>query len=376
MVKNPSDYRVLTLSPGSTSTKVAIFQGNECLFKVGVTHDSEKLKSFAEIIEQFDYRLQTILDEVTKAGYDVEDIDAFAAYSGALVGSAAGIYPVNEKILEHSREGHTAKHPAMLGALLVDALANKKGVPAYVIDHPDSDEFQDLARVTGMPGVYRQSKIHVLNQKAVARRAAEELGKTYDSGNYIVAHVGGGLSVACHQQGRIVDGNDVINGAGPMAPNRSGDVPAGDIIRKCFSGKYTERQMKEKVGKTGGLLGHLGTDDTRAIVQRIAEGDQYAALIFDGMAYQLAKAIGGFASVLEGKVDAIVLTGGVSNNLHFVEEVSKRVCWIAPVKVYAGDFEMEALAAGAIRALTGQEETKEYTGEPTWNGFPYAPDFD
>lgn len=376
MEKNPNEYYVLTLSPGSTSTKVAIFKGKECLFKTGVTHDPKKLKGFAEIIDQFDYRLKTILNEVTNAGYAIEDIDAFAAYSGALVGCAAGIYPVNEKILEHSREGHTAKHPAMLGALLVNELAKSKGVPAYVIDHPDSDEFQDLARVTGMPGVYRQSKIHVLNQKAVARRAAEELGKTYANGNYIVAHVGGGLSVACHQKGRIVDGNDVINGAGPMAPNRSGDVPAGDIIRMCFSGKYTEKQMKEKIGKTGGLLGHLGTDDTRTIVQRIAEGDLYAALIFDGMAYQVAKAIGGFASVLEGNVDAIILTGGVSNNLHFVEEVSKRVRWIAPVKVYAGDFEMEALAEGAIRALTGMEVTQEYTGDPTWNGFPYAPSFD
>lgn len=370
------EYLILTLSPGSTSTKMAVFQGTKQLYKANVTHDPEVLKGFKEIIDQFPYRKDTILAELGKAGIKLEDIDAFAAYSGALVNTVGGIYPVNEALLQHSREGKTAKHPAMLGAVLIHELAQARGVPAYVIDHPDSDEFCDLARVTGMPGCWRQSKIHVLNQKEVARRMAAELGIRYEDGNFIVAHVGGGLSVAAHRKGLMVDGNDVINGSGPMAPNRSGDVPAGDIIRMCFSGKYTERQMKEKVGKTGGLLGHLGTDDARIIEQRIAEGDQYAKLIFDGMAYQLAKAIGSYAAVLEGKVDGIVLTGGVSNSARFVEEVSRRVGWIAPVRVYGGDFEMEALAAGAVRALTGQEETREYTGEPVWSGFPYAPEFD
>ena len=366
-------YRILTLSPGSTSTKMAVFEGEKMLCKVNVTHDPEALRGFREIIDQLGYRRDTVLAELEKAGFRVEDMDAFAAYSGALVGTTAGVYPVNEAILRDSREGRTAKHPAMLGALLIHELAARRGVPAYVIDHPDSDEFWDLARVTGLPGVYRQSKIHVLNQKEAARRAAKALGKSYEGGNYVVAHVGGGLSVAAHLRGRIVDGNDVINGSGPMAPNRSGDLPAGDVIRMCFSGKYTERQMKELVGKTGGWLGHLGTDDARVIEKRIAEGDRYAELLFNGMAYQLSKAIGGFAAALEGEVDAIVLTGGVSNSKAFVEAVAKRVGWIAPVQVFGGDFEMEALAAGAIRALSGEEETKEYTGEPSWSGFPFAP---
>ena len=370
------EYLILTLSPGSTSTKMAVFQGTKQLYKANVTHDPEVLKGFKEIIDQFPYRKETILAELDKAGIKLENIDAFAAYSGALVNTVGGTYPVNEALLQHSREGKTAKHPAMLGAVLIHELAQARGVPAYVIDHPDSDEFSDLARVTGMPGCWRQSKIHVLNQKEVARRMAAELGIRYEDGNFIVAHVGGGLSVAAHQKGMMVDGNDVINGSGPMAPNRSGDVPAGDIIRMCFSGKYTERQMKEKVGKTGGLLGHLGTDDARSGEQRISYVAQYAKLSFAGMAYQLAKALGTKAAVLEGKVDGIVLTGGVSNSAHFVGEVSRRVGWIAPVKVYGGDFEMEALASGAIRALNGEEELKVYTGEPVWSGFPYAPEFD
>lgn len=368
---------ILTLSPGSTSTKMAIFQGEKMLHKANVTHDPAVLKGFAEVTDQIPYRKETILEEVAKAGYKLEDMDAFAAYSGALVNTEGGIYPVNDALLAQSIDGGSVKHhPARLGAILIHDFAQVKGVPAYVIDHPDSDEFCDLARVTGMPGVYRQSKVHVLNQKEAARRAAKALGKVYEETNYIVAHVGGGLSVAAHKKGQLIDGNDVINGSGPMAPNRTGDVPAGDIITMCFSGKYTEKQMREKVGKTGGLLGHLGTDDARIIDQRIADGDKYAKLIFDGMAYQLAKAIGSYAAVLEGQVDAIVLTGGVSNDKYFVEQVSQRVKWIAPIQVFGGDFEMEALAAGAVRALDGTEKTKVYTGEPVWSGFPYAPKFD
>ena len=366
-------FTILTLSPGSTSTKMAVFRGEELLHKVNVTHDPAVLKGFAEIADQFEYRRDTVLSELAKTDIRPEDIDAFAAYSGALVSTVGGIYPVNDILLRHSREGKTAKHPAMLGALLIDDLARRTGVPAYVINHPDVDEFQDLARVTGLPGVYRESKIHVLNQKEVAHRMARELGRRYEDCNFIVAHVGGGLSVAAHRKGLIVDGNDVINGSGPMAPNRSGDLPAGGVIRMCFSGKYSEKRMKELVGKTGGLLGHLGTDDARIIEKRIADGDQYAKLIFDAMAYQLAKAIGSYAVVLEGQVDGIILTGGVSNDLYFVEEVSHRCRWIAPVKVYGGDFEMEALASGAIRALKGEEAVREYTGVPVWTGFACAP---
>ena len=366
-------YTILTLSPGSTSTKVAVFRNEEQVFKANLTHDPAALKSFAEISDQFPYRRDAILAELKKAGVALSDIDAFAAYSGGLVSTVGGIYPVNDILLQHSREGKTAKHPAILGAQLIHAFAQEYGKPAYVINHPDVDEFQDLARVTGLPGVYRESKIHVLNQKEVAHRFARELGRRYEECNFIVAHVGGGLSVAAHRKGLIVDGNDVINGSGPMAPNRSGDLPAGSVIRMCFSGEYTQKQMTELVGKTGGLLGHLGTDDARIIEKRIAEGDQYAKLIFDAMAYQLSKNIGAYAVVLEGEVDGIILTGGVSNDPYFVEEITRRCKWIAPIKVYGGDFEMEALASGAIRALTGEEEVKEYTGVPVWTGFPFAP---
>ena len=233
------------------------------------------------------------------------------------------------------------------------------------------DEFEDVARITGVKGVYRESHVHVLNQKEVAMRAAKELGKKYEECNLIVCHVGGGLSITAQKQGKIVDGNDVLNGDGPMAPNRSGNVPVMPIVKMCYSGKYTLDEMKVKIGKAGGLLALLGTDNMLEIKERIEKGDKWAALVYENFAYQLGKYIGSYACVMEGKVDAIVMTGGVSNDEQFIANVKKYAGWIAPMIVYGGDFEMEALASGAIRALDGVEETKEYTGIPVWDGFDY-----
>ncbi len=364
-------YRIFTLSPGSTSTKFAVFEGEEQILKANVQHDAAKLKSFTEINDQLPFRVGTILTELEKAGIKITDMDAFSAYSGGLVPTVSGIFPVNEKVLEHTRAGLAVKHPANLGAQIIHEFSERAGKPAYLVNPPDSDEFTDLAHVTGIKGLYRESRVHVLNQKEVALRFARELGKQYKDCRFVVAHVGGGLSITAQKDGRIVDGNDVLNGDGPMAPNRSGSVPAVPIIKMCFSGKYSESEMIAMIGKTGGLLGHLGTDDTREIGARIQKGDKYAKLIYDAMAYQLAKFIGSYAVVLEGKVDGIILTGGVSNDRYFVDQVSRLCQWIAPVKVYGGDFEMEALASGAVRALKGEEELLEYTGIPVWQGFNF-----
>lgn len=366
------DFRIFTLSPGSTSTKLAVFEGQVLMFKANVTHDPDQLKQFKEISDQFDYRKETILDELEEAGINLEDMDAFAAYSGGLESMVGGIYPVNEMILTHSRDGRTVKHPAILGAQLIAAFSEAYGQPAYLVNPPDVDEFQDLARLTGIKGLYRESRVHVLNQKEVAMRYAAELGRAYEDCNLIVSHIGGGLSVTAHKQGKMVDGNDVLNGSGPMAPNRSGDLPAVPIVKMCFSGQYSQAEMISMISKTGGLVSHLGTDSTLDIKKMIEDGDHYAKLVYDGMAYQLAKAIGAYAVVLGGQVDGIILTGGVSNDSYFVEQIESQCGWIAPVKAYGGDFEMEALASGAIRALTGREALREYTGEPVWSGFEGA----
>ena len=361
-------YEILTLSPGSTSTKVAVFDGTEALFRLNVTHPAEELARFDSAQDQFDYRRQTILDALSEQGIKLEDIDAFSGYCGAMGPTVGGIFAIDDTVCEHVMNAGV-NHPAILGAPLLHAFAQATGKPAYAVNQPDTDELADVARITGWPGVYRKSHVHCLNQKECAIRCAAELGMSYEEGNFIVAHVGGGLSVACHEHGRMVDTNDVLEGAGPFAPNRSGDVPAKPVVKMAFSEGASKKQMDGVVGKTGGLLGLLGTDDARQIIERIENGDEWAATVYDAMAYQVAKYVAGFAAVVCGKVDGIVLTGGVSHDPRFVSYVTERVGWIAPVKVYAGDFEMDALAAGAIRALDGKESVMTYTGEPSWKGF-------
>lgn len=364
-------YKIFTLSPGSTSTKLAVFDGEEKILKANVLHDSSILKTFKKVSEQKPYRVETILKELEKNKIHIEDMDGFAAYSGGLVSTPGGIFPVNEKMLEDCTSGRLMEHPAILGAQIIDEFAKKTGKPAYLVNPPDVDEFEETARLTGIKGIYRESHVHVLNQKETAMRAARELGKKYEECNLIVCHVGGGLSITAQKQGKIVDGNDVLNGDGPMAPNRSGNVPLMPVVKMCYSGNYTLQQMKEKIGKTGGLLSLLGTDNMIEIKARIEKGDQWAALVYKNFAYQLGKYIGSYACVLEGKVDAIVMTGGVSNDEQFIANVKKYAGWIAPFIVYGGDFEMEALASGAIRALKKEEELKEYTGVPVWSGFDF-----
>ena len=364
-------YRIFTLSPGSTSTKIAVFDGDEYFFKVNLTHDSETLKSFKSVNDQLPYRLDAIEHELARHMVPLHSIDAFSAYSGGLVSTPGGIFPVNPKIIEDSTNTLLFEHPAMLGAQIINSFGEKTGKPAYLVNPPDCDEFEDLARISGVKGIYRESHVHVLNQKEVAYRAAESLGKPYEQCNFIVCHVGGGLSITAQKHGKIVDGNDVLNGDGPMAPNRSGYVPVMPVIRMCFSGNYTQVEMEQKISKYGGLSGLLGTDDVREIKNRITSGDKWAKLVYDSFAYQLSKYIGSYACVLCGEVDAILLTGGVSHDDYFVELIRRYTSWIAPVKVFAGDFEMEALASGAIRALTGAELTKDYTGIPVWHGFDF-----
>ena len=362
------DYTILTLSPGSTSTKVAIFNGEEKVFKSNVTHDPAELKQFDFAGDQLDYRIDAIMKELDANGVKLEDMDAFSGYCGGMGPCPGGIYLIDEKVcysVLHS--GHN--HPAILGAPILYKFGQQVGKPAYAVNQPDTDELQDVARITGYPGVYRKSHVHCLNQKECAIRCANELGKSYEDVNVIVAHVGGGLSVAAHQKGKMVDTNDVLEGSGPFAPNRSGDVPAKPVASICFSGKSDKKEVMNVIGKTGGLVGLTGTDNTLELKKRITEGDTWAGLVYDTMAYQVGKAIGAFAAALKGKVDGIVLTGGVSNDEYFVNYVKDMVEWIAPVKAYGGDFEMEALASGAVRAIEGTEKVQTYTGIPSWTGF-------
>ena len=362
-------YKVFAINPGSTSTKIAMFEGDKEVFSKNVSHDAEKLKEFKEISDQFDYRKETILKELAEAGQTLEGVDAFSARGGGLVNVEGGVYKVGEKLLEHARVGYTVKHPATLGAQLADAFAKEYGGVAFVVNPPDVDEFTDVARVTGLKGLYRESRIHALNQKEIGIRYAAKLGKKYEDLNLIICHIGGGISVTAHNHGKMVDSNDIANGDGPMAPTRCGQLPVKDVVTMCFSGKYTEKEMREKITKTGGLVDHLGTSDAREVTEMIKNGNQYAKLIYDAMIYEIGKTAGSMAAVLCGKVDGIIFTGGISHDKYVVEKLTEMLSFIAPITVMAGEFEMEALAAGAIRVLSGKEEAKTYTGIPVWNGF-------
>lgn len=362
-------YKVFAINPGSTSTKIAMFEGDKEVFSKNVSHDAEKLKEFKEISDQFDYRKETILKELAEAGQTLEGVDAFSARGGGLVNVEGGVYKVGEKLLEHARVGYTVKHPATLGAQLADAFAKEYGGVAFVVNPPDVDEFTDVARVTGLKGIYRESRIHALNQKEIGIRYAAKRGKKYEDLNLIICHIGGGISVTAHNHGKMVDSNDIANGDGPMAPTRCGQLPVKDVVTMCFSGKYTEKEMREKITKTGGLVDHLGTSDAREVTEMIKNGNQYAKLIYDAMIYEIGKTAGSMAAVLCGKVDGIIFTGGISHDKYVVEKLTEMLSFIAPSTVMAGEFEMEALAAGAIRVLSGKEEAKTYTGIPVWNGF-------
>ncbi|MBR3158843.1 MAG: butyrate kinase [Atopobiaceae bacterium] len=368
-------YRILTLSPGSTSTKVAVFEADgtgtpQPILKANVRHAPEELARFDQAAEQLQYRIDTIMAELGAVGITLESIDAFSGYCGGMGPTQGGIFAIDQTVCNRVLNCGM-NHPAILGAPILHAFAQRVGKPAYAVNQPDTDELADVARITGYPGVYRKSHVHCLNQKEVAIRYAGELGISYEEGNFIVAHVGGGLSVAAHEHGRMIDANDVLEGSGPFAPNRSGDVPLRPVVDLCYGGA-DKRDVLNVVGKTGGLKGLVGTDDTLEIERRIEAGDKWAHLCLDAMAYQTGKAIGAFAAVLKGMVDGIVLTGGVSNDEYFVDYIREMCAWIAPIRAYGGDFEMEALAAGAVRALTGGEEVMTYTGKPSWIGFDLA----
>ncbi len=367
-------YKIFTLSPGSTSTKCAVFEDDRLIFKENISHSGEELAQFPTVNSQLPYRMDLIMDKMREHGLSLNEMDAFAAYSGGLESTPGGVFPVNEKMLEDAASGRIADHPATLGAQIIGAFADASGVPAFVINPPDVDELDDIARISGIKGIYRESHVHVLNQKEVAMRMAQELGKSYKDCRFIVCHVGGGLSIAAHKDGRMVDANDVVNGEGPMAPNRSGYVPLLPLVKKCFEPGCSYGDIRGMVAKTGGLKSLTGTDSMREIKSRRDSGDKWAAFVYDAFAYNLAKFIGSYACVLEGRVDAIIMTGGVSNDEDFIENIRKYAGWIAPIKVYGGDFEMEALAAGAIRVLRGEENPQEYTGVPVFSGFDFEPE--
>lgn len=363
------NYRIFAINPGSTSTKIAAFFNKECIFEANIAHETKVLKTFKEISDQFDYRKDLIVENTSKAGIDLSQMDAFAGRGGGLVSLIGGTYNVNDIMLKHARECFSAKHPAALGPQLAYFFADFYSKKAFVVNPPDVDEFIDEARMTGIKGIYRESRIHALNQKEIAIRYADRIGRKYEDLNLVICHIGGGVSVTAHRKGKMIDSNDIINGDGPMAPTRSGSVSLNQIVEMCFDGRHTKADMKLYASKIGGLTDLLGTSDCRDVSKMIATGNSFAKICYDSMIYQIGKYAGAMSAALCGKVDAIILTGGVSYDEYVTGKLKQMLSFIAPVVTMPGEFEMEALAYGALRVMEGKEEAREYSGVPVWSGF-------
>ncbi|MDX9807507.1 MAG: butyrate kinase [Acholeplasma sp.] len=352
--------KLLIINPGSTSTKVALFENQTQVIKKSIAHDPTTLKQFKRMIDQYDFRKQAILDFIREAGYDVKQLTAVVGRGGLLKPLASGTYRVNETMISDLRNAIRGEHASNLGALIADAIAKPLSIPAFIVDPVVVDEMHDLARYTGMKEIERVSTFHALNQKAVAKRAAKDLGKPYESLNLIIAHLGGGISVGSHERGKVIDVNNALDGDGPMSPERSGSVPLGPLYKMCFSGQYTLDDIKRKNYGEGGMVAYLGTNDGMEIMKRIQSGDPLATKIHEVMCYQISKEIGAASTVLKGQVDAIILTGGFAYNKLTTDLITSRVSFIAPVHIYPGEDEMLALAEGALRVLNQQEEVKVY----------------
>lgn len=362
-----SEYKILTINPGSTSTKISVFEGKKAIFTKNVSHDASELARYREVSDQLPYRRQMIEQMLKESGITLENISAVVGRGGGLMAVEGGVYSLNETLLEHARRGANGVcHPAQLGPQLADEFAAMFGCPAFVVNPPDTDELEPVARMTGIKGIFRNVHLHALNLKETAIQHAEKIGRKYEDCNFIVCHIGGGISISAHRKGRMIDGNDIVGGEGCMAPTRCGAVPAIELIRYCFSG-VTEKEAKALCTKSGGFVSHLGTSDALEVYQRVEKGEKAAKLVWDTMIYQIIKEIGAMAAVLHGKIDGILLGGGMVHNEQLVSCIREACGFLAPVSAYPGEFEMEAMAAGAIRVLSGEEMPKEYTGKPLWN---------
>ncbi|MCD7033226.1 butyrate kinase [Metabacillus sp. GX 13764] len=358
-----NEYRILVINPGSTSTKIGVFDNERGIFEKTLRHDADEINSFNSVINQYEFRKQAILETLDEEGMNISKLSAVCGRGGLLRPIEGGTYLVNEQMLNDLRKGYAGQHASNLGGILAYEIASGLNIPSYIVDPVVVDELAPVARLSGLPSIERKSIFHALNQKAVARRAASEYGRSYQELNLIVTHMGGGITVGVHKNGRVIDVNNGLHGDGPFSPERAGTVPAGDLVSLCFSGDYfREEVMKKLVGK-GGLVGYLGTNNAETAQKMADSGNEKAALVLKAMAYQISKEIGAASAVLKGKVDAIILTGGMAYGKNFVKEISSHIDWIADVIVYPGEDELLALTEGALRVLRGEEQAKIYPGK-------------
>ena len=352
-------YKVLTINPGSTSTKIALYGEQGELWNQTLRHPAEEIAHFGRIAEQFEWRLSLILEAMEARGESLSELSAVVGRGGLTKPVMGGTYEVTTALIDELRTT-PMEHASNLGAPLADAIARKAGVKAYIVDPPTVDELQPTARVSGVKALPRLSVFHALNQKAVARRYAAEVGKPYEELNLVVAHMGGGVSVGAHRKGCVIDVNNALDGEGPIAPERAGSLPAGSLVELCFSGKYTKAEVKKMLCGKGGVVDLLGTNSMIEVRERAAAGDEEASLVLEAMCYSIAKNIGAMAAALDGKVDAVILTGGLAYSEVITDKIAHRISFIAPIEIYPGEDEMLALAESGLAVLRGEREAKIY----------------
>jgi butyrate kinase len=354
--------KVLAINPGSTSTKIAVFEGRSPVFIQTLRHSQEELEPFEKVTDQFSFRKNLILEQLQDADILLSSIGIVMGRGGLLKPVESGVFAVNEKMVEDLRSCAYGEHASNLGGLIAyDIAQSLPGAEAYIANPVVVDELCDLARLSGHPLLPRRSIFHALNQKAVARDHAKQILKKYEDLNLIVVHLGGGITVGAHQKGRVVDVNQGLDGDGPYSPERSGTLPVGDLARLCFSGKYDQNQVMKMIKGEGGLVAYLNTNSAQEVEQRAADGDEYAKLVYDGMAYQVSKEVGAMAAVLNFQVDGILITGGIAHGKYFTNQIISKCHRLAPVHVYPGEDEMKALAMNGLRVLHGETVVKEYT---------------
>jgi butyrate kinase len=355
-------HNILVLNIGSSTTKIAVFEKDHPKFQETIAHGPELTGPLSEYMAQFPLYLEHVKQILADRHVDVGQLDIIVSQGGLTAPISSGVYLVDKQMCDDLRSGKYGQHPTNLGPLIANELAKPAGIRAVILDSPSTDEFHDLARISGIPEIERKSAFHALNQKTAARIAAKDTGISYAKSNMVVAHLGGGITVGAHCQGKVID-STIGAGEGTLTPERTGTLPLMTVLRLLESGQLSLADLRQKLTSKGGLLAYLGTSDMRQVETRIQQGHEKALLLLQAMAYQIAKDIGAMSTVLNGKVDSIVLTGGLANSTMLVDSIADRVKFIAPVNVYPGEQEMHALAAGALRVLAGTEAIKHY-GQP------------
>ena len=352
--------RSLIINPGSTSTKIGVFEDETQIFDKTLRHSTEEIAQFPDIYSQKDFRKEIILDALKEAGIAPESFDVIVGRGGLLKPIPGGTYAVSDELLADLKNPPQGEHASNLGGLLAREIADPLGLPSYIVDPVVVDELEPVARISGVPEIPRVSIFHALNQKAMARRYAKEVGRPYEELRLIVVHMGGGVSVGAHKDGRVIDVFNALDGDGAFSPERAGGVPSGALVRMCYESGLTEKEMKKKITGNGGFNAYLGTNDAREVDRRVDEGDETAALVREAFIFQMSKDIGSMAAVLDGKVDAIIMTGGIAYDKAITDGITAKVSFIAPVVLYPGEDELLALAQGALRVMNGEEEAKVY----------------